>query len=225
MNLDDLTALLPRSIPLGITPERLSALLRDAVAGQPRIRQAGIVCLDGSFRMDVHLRVAGAELACTTRLGIDEITLSPQRRVIALRRLEQERVLGDSPLGAAAAWLLNALLGPLGVDLPGIGLRLLDGVTADRTRIIVDLDHLGFGERMRVALAEAITQAVNARVPQGLAGAAARLGLQSALPAFAERTSAAALDHLQIGNIRISATQGLTGELMLAGIGGLDTPG
>lgn len=214
MSRDGLAALIPRHVPLNIGPARLNALLQDAVAGQRRITAASIVCEEGSFRLQISLNLAGAGMVCSTRLGLDA-TLAPQQRVITLRRLSSEHTRGTGPVSMAMAWLINTvLLGHLDLDLLGIGLRAVDGLRCDRSRIIIDFDRLGLTDSIRAAMAAKITSAVSERLPGGIA----RLALQNALPAFAERSSAAALDHLQIANIRITASEGLSGDLMLAGM-------
>lgn len=216
MSLDNLAAgLVPRSIPLNIPPARLSALLRDAVAGQPRIHAASILCETGSFRLGLTVSLAGLQLGATTQLGLDAFTLSPQRRVISLRRLRSERAHGSAPLARLLALFINRVLsGWLGLDLLAEGLNRVEGITVTRERIDIDLDRMGLSEAIREAIVTRIGDELSTRLPGGLA----RLALQGGIPALAGRLAEAAMDRLQIADIGIAADTGLSGQLMLAGL-------
>lgn len=221
MSRDGLVGLLPRHIPLSIPPARLNALLQDAVAGQPRIRAASIFCETGSFRLGLTVTFAGLRLGATTQLGLDAFTLSPQRRVISLRRLRSERAHGADPMSRLLALFINRVLsGWLGLDLLAEGLNRVDGITVDRERIDIDLDRMGLSDAIRQAIVTRISEALNERLPGGLA----RLALQGGIPALAGRLAEAAMDHLQIADIRIDADTGLSGELMLAGLDSVVLP-
>jgi len=221
MNLDTLASLIPQSIALTLNATKMNALLQEAIAGQQNISQASIVCEDGSLQLSASLLLAGTRMVYTTRLGIDDIRLNPEQRIISLRRLEPDNFSGNGPVSMLMTWFIKAVIcGLFGVDIAASSLSSLDGLVIEKDRISADLDKLGLTAKIQQAAAdkaaELVKEQAELRLPDGFRGIAARLALQAALPMLMQKASELALQRIQVTNLRITAADGLTGDLMLA---------
>ncbi len=226
MNLDSIKAAIPKSITLKLDSAKMNALLQKAIAGQENITQASIVCEDGSLQLSASLLLAGTRMVYTTRLGLDDITLTPERRVISLRRLEPDNLSGSGPVSMLMAWFINAILcGLFGIDIAAASVRSVDGLVIEKNRVIADLDKLGLTPKIQQAAADKMTEMVKEHAGLlllgGLQGIAARIALQAALPTLAQKASALALQRVQVTNLKITAAEGLSGDLKLADMEGV----
>lgn len=224
MNLDSIKAAIPKSITLKLDSANMNALLQQAIAGQENITQASIVCEDGSLQLSASLLLAGTRMVYTTRLGLDDITLTPERRVISLRRLEPDNLSGSGPVSMLMAWFINAILcGLFGMDIAATSVRSLDGLVIEKNRVTADLDKLGLTDKIRQAASEKISITIKDQaeqlLPNGFKGIAARMALQAALPTLTEKACELAMQRMQVVNIQTTAADGLSGELMLANAG------
>lgn len=114
----------------------MNALLQEAIAGQQNITQASIVCEDGSLQLSASLLLAGTRMVYSTRLGLDDITLTPDQRIISFRRLEPDNLSGSGPV----AWFINAILCRLfGMDIAASSVRSVDGFVITIFQSILDL--------------------------------------------------------------------------------------
>lgn len=221
MNLDTLKSFIPKSITLKLDAAKMNALLQEAIAGQQNITQASIVCEDGSLQLSASLLLAGTRMVYTTRLGLDDITLTPDQRIISFRRLEPDNLSGSGPVAMLLAWFIKAVVcGLFGVDIAASSLSSLDGLVIEKSRVTADLDKLGLTARIQQAAAEKTAQLVKEqaelRLPDGFKGIAARVALQAALPTLMQKASELALQRIQVANLIITAAEGLSGDLMLA---------
>lgn len=221
MNLDTLKSFIPKSITLKLDAAKMNALLQEAIAGQQNITQASIVCEDGSLQLSASLLLAGTRMVYTTRLGLNDITLTPDQRIISFRRLEPDNLSGSGPVSMLMAWFIKAIVcGLFGLDIAASSLSSLDGLVIEKNRVTADLDKLGLTARIQQAAAEKtaalVKEQAELRLPDGFKGIAARLALQAALPTLMQKASALALQRIQVTNLRITAAEGLTGDLMLA---------
>lgn len=221
MNLDSILAAIPKHIPLTLDSVTMNTLLQEAIAGQENISEASIVCEDGCLRLTATLMLAGTRMLYTTRLGLDEVTLSPERRVISLRRLEPDNLSGNGPMSILMAWFINIILcGLFRMDVAASSLSTLDGLVIEKGRITADLDKIGLTSKVQQAAAEQVTQFLeqqaHQKLPGGFKGIAARVALGAALPILAQKASELVLQKIQVTNLRISAADGLSGNLMLA---------
>lgn len=224
MNLDSIKAAIPKHITLKLDSAKMNALLQKAIAGQENITQASIVCEDGSLQLFASLLLAGTRMVYTTRLGLDEIMLTPERHVISLRRLEPDNLSGSGPVSILMAWFINAILcGLFGMDIAASSVRSLDGLVIEKSRVTADLDKLGLTDKIRQSASEKISLTIKDRaeqlLPNGIKGIAARMALQTALPTLTEKACELAMQRMQVVNIQITAADGLSGELMLASAG------
>lgn len=221
MYLDAIKSFIPKSIPLSLDEARMNALLQEAIIGQSNISDANIVCEDGALKLSARFKLAGTSIVYAVRLGLGEFIITPEHQLITFNRLEPEKFTGNGPIALLMAWFIKSVIcGLFGFDITAQSLSSIDGLSIEKDIITADLKKLGLTSKIQQAAGEKISQGIQSNadkfLPSGLKGAAARLALKSAIPGITQKACQFAMHQVQVSNVRISARDGLTGDLMFS---------
>lgn len=148
-------------IPIEVSEARLNQLARDAIVDDSRIESLKIHCQRDCITVSGTLRLAGVALNFTTRLALHSCELSPSRKVITLRRLDDIVIGGTGMLASFMAHVAKIVIcGFFGVDLAAISLGGINGLTINKDLITADLEAMGAVEGIVKSLREKLRQRI-----------------------------------------------------------------
>lgn len=117
-----------------------------------------IGCQPGVIVIAGKTRVAGMQLTYSTRLALEACEISPSRKQLILRRLDNVDLGGNNLATALFARVIKTLLcGLFGIDPARFALDGIAGVRVEKDLITADFDAMG--------ATEAILEALTARLP------------------------------------------------------------
>ena len=194
-------------IPLTVTEDKLNQLATKAIADDSRIKSLNIQCRENCLVVTGTLELMGLPLNFTTQLALESCELSPSRKVIILRRLDNMALGGDTMLAGFMAHLVKILVcGLFGVDLGAISLKNITGLTISKNLITADLEAMGAMDAIMTGVRERIAQGIDLLPINSLAKMAAKPLLDMAGNSL--------LDKLHLQNVTIT-DKGIKGEFVL----------
>ena len=194
-------------IPIEVSEARLNQLASDAIADDKRIESLKIQCRQDRLAFTGTLRVAGLALNFTTQLALQSCELSPTRKVITLRRLDDVSIGGTSVLTSFMAHVVKIVIcGFFGVDLAAISLGGIRGPAINKDLITADLEAMGAMDAIMKGLREKIRQGIELLPGGSLVKIALKPMLDGAGPLLLSKL------HLQKVTI---ADKRIRGEVML----------
>ena len=127
---------------LSVTETQLNSLAATlARSGETPI---SITCKPGAITIGGEAKVAVVPLTYSTRLALEACEISPTRKVLTLRRLDNVDLGGNSLTTALYARVVKTLLcGLFGIDPTRFALKDVTGVSVVNDLITADLDAMG----------------------------------------------------------------------------------
>lgn len=199
----DLSSFKLPPIPLRVTEVKLNQLATKAIVDDSRIKSLNIQCRENCLVVTGTLELMALPLNFTTQLALESCELSPSRKVIILRRLDNIALGGDMMLAGFMAHLFKILVcGLFGVDLGAISLKNITGLTISKNLITADLEAMGAIDAIMTGVRENIAQlSINP------------LAKMAAKPLL-DMAGNSLLDKLHLQNIAIT-DKGIKGEFVL----------
>ena len=195
-------------IPIEVSEAQLNELAADAIADDSRIKSLNIKCRQDRLTVTGTLRLIGLPFNFTTQLSLESCELSPRRKVITLRRLDDIAISGKGMLASFMAYVVKIVIcGLFGVDLAAISLKGIKGLTINKELITADLEAMGVVDAILTGLREKIRQ----RIELLPGGPLVRIAVEPMLTA----TGPLLLSKLHLQNVA-TADKGINGEVVLA---------
>lgn len=145
--------------PLAVSEIQLNSLA--VTLAQSDDAPINIGCQPGVIVIDGKTRIAGMQLTYSTRLALEACEISPSRKQLILRRLDNVDLGGNNLATALFARVIKTLLcGLFGIDPARFALKGIAGVRVEKDIITADFDAMG--------ATEAILAALKARLPIAL---------------------------------------------------------
>ena len=129
-----------------------------ARSGEPPIT---IICQPGAITIGGEAKVTVVPLTYSTRLALDSFEISPARKTLTLRRLDNIDLGGNNLVTALFARIVKVLLcGLFGIDPARFVSKKIAGISTEKVLITADLDVMG--------ATEIILEAIKAKLPAAL---------------------------------------------------------
>ena len=148
-------------IPLAVPEARLNQLAANAITDDRRIKSIEIQCRQDRLTISGTLRLVGLPLNFNTKLSLQSCELTPNRKVITLRRLDDISLGGDTMLASFMAHIVKIVIcGLFSVDLGAISLKGIKGLTINKDLITADLEAMGAVEIIMTGLREKLREGI-----------------------------------------------------------------
>lgn len=196
------------AIPIEVSEAHLNQLARKAISDDKRIESLQIQCRQDRLTFIGALRLAGLSLNFTTQLSLQNCELSPTRKVITLRRLDDIAIGGNGMLASFMAHVVKIVVcGLFGVDLASVSLNGIKGLTINKDLITADLEAMGAVDAILAGLRGKISQNIEL-LP---AGRLVKIAVESMVGAAGPLL----LSKLHLQNVAVTDT-GIKAEVLLS---------
>jgi hypothetical protein len=194
-------------ISIEASEAQLNLLVAKAIADDSRIESLKIQCQQDRLTVSGTLSLVGVTLNFTTQLALQSCELSPSRKVITLRRLDNIALGGDGMLASFMAHIVKIVIcGLFGVDLAAISLKSVKGLTINKALITADLEAMGAVDAILTGLRQKIRHGIEL-LP---VGQLVKMGIEPMLA----MAGPLLLGKLHLQNVAIS-DKGVQGEILL----------
>ena len=194
-------------ISIEASEAQLNLLVAKAIADDSRIESLKIQCRQDRLTVSGTLSLVGVTLNFTTQLALQSCELSPSRKVITLRRLDNIALGGDGMLASFMAHIVKIVIcGLFGVDLAAISLKSVKGLTINKALITADLEAMGAVDAILTGLRQKIRHGIEL-LP---VGQLVKMGIEPILA----MAGPLLLGKLHLQNVAIS-DKGVQGEILL----------
>ena len=194
-------------IPVEVSEAHLNQLAGDAITDDSRIESLKIKCSRDRLAVTGTLRVVAMSFNFTTQLSLQSCELSPTRKAITLRRLDDVAIGGKGMFASFMAHVVKVVIcGFFGVDLAAISLGGIEGLAINKDLITADLEAMGAVDAIMKGLREKIRQGIELLPGGPLVKIAVEPMLDAAGPLL--------LSKLHLQNVAIT-DNGIRGEMVL----------
>ena len=190
-----------------VSEAQLNQLAAKAITDDGRIKSLRVQCQQDRLTVRGTFSLAGLPLNFTTTLSLQSCELTPTRKVITLRRLDDIALGGDGILASFMAHIVKVIIcGLFGVDLAAISLKRIKGLTISKDIITADLEAMGAVDIITTKLREEIRRHIELLPGGPLVKIAVEPMLDAAGPLL--------LSKLHLQNVAIT-DNGIRGEMVL----------
>ncbi|MCB1658439.1 MAG: hypothetical protein KDI39_09450 [Pseudomonadales bacterium] len=200
---------IPKTIPLSVSEAQLNEMVKKAIADDSRIKSLTLTCEENELAVEASIQmVGGLAITAKTRLALEHCELSPTRKTITMRRLDQTELGGMGVASSLLAHVIKLVVcGLFAVDIGAFSLKNINGITIDKSLITADLAAMGATE----AVNNAITNKINVLLNNTPINPLLKIVVSPLLPALAEKL----IDKITIEDLKVAKT-GITGTLRLS---------
>ena len=199
---------IPKTIPLSVSEAQLNQMVTKAIADDSRIKSLTLTCEENILAVEASIQLAGSlAITAKTRLALEHCELSPTRKVITMRRLDQTELGGTGVASSLLAHVVKLVIcGLFGVDIGAFSLKSINGLTIDKERISADLSAMGATD----AINNAINNKINMLLSNAPINPMLKMVVAPLLPTLAQKL----IDKIVIDDLKVDKT-GITGILQL----------
>ena len=200
---------MPKTIPLSVSEAQLNQMVKKAIADDSRIKSLTLSCEENVLAVEASIQMVGSlAITAKTRLALEHCELSPTRKTITMRRLDQTELGGTGAASSLLAHVVKLVVcGLFGVDIGAFSLKNINGLTIDKSLITADLAAMGATE----AINNSITNKINVLLNNAPISPVLKMVVSPLLPALAQKL----IDKIIIENLNVAKT-GITGTLRLS---------
>ena len=200
---------MPKTIPLSVSEAQLNQMVKKAIADDSRIKSLTLSCEENVLAVEASIQMVGSlAITAKTRLALEHCELSPTRKTITMRRLDQTELGGTGAASSLLAHVVKLVVcGLFGVDIGAFSLKNINGLTIDKSLITADLAAMGATE----AINNSITNKINVLLNNAPINPMLKIVVAPLLPALAQKL----IDKIIIENLNVAKT-GITGTLRLS---------
>ena len=118
---------MPKTIPLSVSEAQLNQMVKKAIADDSRIKSLTLSCEENVLAVEASIQMVGSlAITAKTRLALEHCELSPTRKTITMRRLDQTELGGTGAASSLLAHVVKLVVcGLFGVDI-GVWNREMD---------------------------------------------------------------------------------------------------
>lgn len=146
---------------ISVSEAQLNTLAVRIIADEPSLTRLNLSCMPGELVIDGEARVARLPVSFKTRLSLESCEITPARKVLVLRRLDEVELSGSTFITNLYARIVKTIIcGLFGIDPARFSLKGISGLKVENDRITADLDAMG--------AQEALTQAVRTKLSENL---------------------------------------------------------
>lgn len=150
------------TVPLSISEGKLNQLAAKAISDESRIRSLTIKCSEGVLTLNGSVSVSVTTLNFSFGLALESFELSPQRKVIVLRRLDNFDLSGEGMMAALMAPVVKVLIcGLFGVDIGALSLNGFEGLIVEKSLVTANLEKMGAMEVVTQGVQEKLVGSLN----------------------------------------------------------------
>ena len=200
---------IPKTIPLSVTEAQLNQMVTKSIADDSRIKSLTLTCEENILAVEASIQLAGSlAITAKTRLALEHCELSPTRKVITMRRLDQTELGGTGVASSLLAHVVKLVIcGLFGVDIGAFSLKSINGLTIDKERISADLSAMGATD----AINNAINNKINVLLSNTPINPMLKMVVAPLLPTLAQKL----IDKIVIDDLKVDKA-GITGILQLS---------
>ncbi len=200
---------MPKTIPLSVSEAQLNQMVKKAIADDSRIKSLTLSCEENVLAVEASIQMVGSlAITAKTRLALEHCELSPTRKIITMRRLDQTELGGTGAASSLLAHVVKLVIcGLFGVDIGAFSLKNINGLTIDKSLITADLAAMGATE----AINDAINNKINVLLNNAPINPLLKKLVSPLLPTLAQKL----IDKIIIEDLKVAKT-GITGTLRLS---------
>ena len=195
-------------IPIEVSEAHLNQLAGKSITDDGRIESLRIQCQQDRLTFAGTLCIAVLSLNFSTQVSLQSCELSPTRKVLTFRRLDNIAIGGNGMLASFMAHVVEIVVcGLFGVDIASISLKDITGLSINKDLITADLEAMGVVEAILLGLRGKIRQ----RIEILPGGRLVKIAVESMLDA----AGASLLSKLHLQNVAI-VDAGIKAEVLLS---------
>ena len=200
---------MPKTIPLSVSETQLNQMVKKSIADDSRIKSLALTCEENVLAVETSIQMVGSLTITTkTRLALEHCELSPTRKMLTMRRLDQTELGGTGAASSLLAHVVKLVVcGLFGVDIGAFSLKNINGLTIDKSLITADLAAMGATE----AINNSITNKINVLLNNAPINALLKIVVAPLLPTLVQKL----IDKIIIEDLKVAKT-GITGTLRLS---------